>query len=328
MGQRLLLAITLLIVARIATFISPLPAEQKADSFQHESVSRLPQTLVPVAPTGGSTDSTPPLAGQGKQQGVDREWALNPSIESKIPDDRNDTNPVQSWSEPPPNRPAPRDSVPESYQAKLEATDSAAACQSVNSAVVTVIPGKGVGSGSIVSPDGLVITNNHVVKHLGNRTLYVKLSDGSRYEGKVIAIDRVNDLALIRAKTQSALPTIQFSAERTPTVGQAVCAIGSPYGQPGVITEGVLRRVLRNGDLQSDLVLKPGNSGGPLLNVRSEMIGVNKRIIRDDQGGVRASFSTNGAIAKEFVERNRNNSPMNPEEFSTSPSKNASRRSL
>ncbi|MDX2244779.1 MAG: trypsin-like peptidase domain-containing protein [Leptolyngbyaceae cyanobacterium bins.302] len=283
MGQRLVLAITLLIVARTVTFISPLPAEPDA-GIDRRGPSQLFQ------PPSPSTDRP-----------TDRSFSESvPVEEAESPAGS------QAWQTPPAPSPLPTPS----YQARANQGSPSAACQSVHNAVVTVIPGKGAGSGSIVSPDGLVITNNHVIKRLGDRTLYVKTSNGSRYVGQIIATDQRNDLALIRMNAQNSFPIVRFSTERNPEIGQAVCAIGSPYGQPGVITEGILRRVLRNGDLQSDLVLKPGNSGGPLLNTQAEMIGVNKRIIRDEQGGVRASFSTNGAIAKDFVEQNRNNSPI------------------
>lgn len=179
-------------------------------------------------------------------------------------------------------------------------------CGSAGAAVVTIHAGRSFGSGSIVSTDGFVITNNHVVRPARNRVVGVKTIDGAKYDGQVVAIDPVNDLALIKLNAQNRLPTINLGNVDSLQIGQAVCAIGSPYGQAGVLTRGTLTRVRENGDLQSALLLEPGNSGGPLLNQYGEMIGVNKAIWKARTGensGI--SFATNIAIARNFIEHHR-----------------------
>jgi serine protease Do len=181
-------------------------------------------------------------------------------------------------------------------------------CKSAGSAVVTIHAGKSFGSGSIVSSDGLVITNHHVVRPAGGSTIGVRTISGSKYEGQVIGVDTANDLALIKLRTQDRLPVIQMASSQTTQTGQKVCAIGSPYGHPGVLTRGTLKTVRNNGDLQSALLLEPGNSGGPLLNQRGEMIGINKAIWQSRNGvnsGI--SFATNLGVAKDFIEKNRSN---------------------
>lgn len=160
--------------------------------------------------------------------------------------------------------------------------------QSIKSAVVTIYAGEEIGSGSIVSPEGLVITNYHVIKNSieaqFDGRLSIETADGNRYFGKVIGTDTFNDLAIIRLKAARSFLPVRMAATNVLQIGQLVCAIGSPYGRPGVLTEGTLSQIKPNGDLQSSVVLNPGNSGGPLLNARGEMIGVNKAILRFASG--------------------------------------------
>ncbi len=178
-------------------------------------------------------------------------------------------------------------------------------CKVAGPAVVTIHAGPAFGSGSIVSPEGLVITNNHVIRPARGGWIGVKTIAGKHYQGRVIAADPVNDLALVRLETQERLPAISMGSASDIRTGQPVCAIGSPFARPGVLTRGKLTTVRRNGDLQSALVLQPGNSGGPLLNQQGEMIGVNKAIWQSRSGvnsGI--SFATNIEVAKNFIQRN------------------------
>lgn len=177
-------------------------------------------------------------------------------------------------------------------------------CKVAGPAVVTIHAGRAFGSGSIVKPEGLVITNNHVVQPARGGQIDIKLISGKQYTGQVVATDPVNDLALIKLNTQDRLPTVSIGSPSSLQTGQSVCAIGSPFARPGVLTRGTLTTVRRNGDLQSSLVLQPGNSGGPLLNQQGEMIGVNKAIWQSRSGtnsGI--SFATNIAVAKNFIEQ-------------------------
>ncbi|MGA7933022.1 MAG: trypsin-like peptidase domain-containing protein [Kovacikia sp.] len=184
-------------------------------------------------------------------------------------------------------------------------------CKAAGPAVVTIHAGRSFGSGSVVSSEGLVITNNHVVQPAMDGQVGVRTIAGKRYQGQVIGSDPVNDLALIKLSTQDRLPVIQMANSQNSQTGQKVCAIGSPYGQAGVLTRGTLTTVRSNGDLQSALLLEPGNSGGPLLNQNGEMIGINKAIWQSRNGvnsGI--SFATNLMVAKNFIEKNRSNTSV------------------
>lgn len=173
-------------------------------------------------------------------------------------------------------------------------------------AVVTISVGSSSGSGTIVSPEGLILTNNHVIRRASGGVVNVRTTQGDRYTGQVIATDPQNDLALIRLNTSDRLPTIPLSRAETIQVGQRVFAIGSPFGLSGTLTTGILSRIGRNGDLQTDAALNPGNSGGPLLNSRGELIGVNKAILSNGGGNVGIGFATSAVVAQNFIQQNRN----------------------
>lgn len=317
MGQRLLLAITLLIVARTVTFISPLPAETGAREFPREPVAiapPLPSTAVPISPLPADvgTAALPALAPGETEPDYPPTAAEDPYAWS----DRPEPHPVQPWDSSPPALTSDA-RVP----ALPAATPITNVCAALTPAVVTVQAGREIGSGSIVAADGLVMTNYHVVRRLTrNDALFVKMQDGQRYPGRVVASDRPNDLALIQLQMASGLPTVPVAAMTAPVIGEAVCAIGSPFGRAGTITSGQLVRVLANGDLQSNVEIQPGNSGGPLINARGEMIGVNKGVARSRRGSgefaggdraaqetstSRVSYATNAAVAEGLISQHR-----------------------
>lgn len=178
--------------------------------------------------------------------------------------------------------------------------------RTVSPAVVTISAGNGSGSGSIISPEGLVLTNNHVIRSARGGVVSVRTTAGGRYTGQVIATDPKNDLALVRLNTTDRLPTIRLSGVESIQVGQRVFAIGSPFGLSGTLTTGILSRIGRNGDLQTDAALNPGNSGGPLLNSRGELIGVNKAILSTGGGNIGIGFATSAVVARDFIQQNRN----------------------
>ncbi|MEC4985001.1 MAG: trypsin-like peptidase domain-containing protein [Oscillatoria sp. PMC 1068.18] len=182
-------------------------------------------------------------------------------------------------------------------------------------AVVTINVGRGTGSGSIVSSDGLVLTNQHVISTASNGRVVVTTAAEERYPGQVIAVDTVNDLALIRLNTDAELPTIALADSDNIQVGQTVYAIGSPFGLSGTFTTGILSRIDRNtGDLQTDAAINPGNSGGPLLNSRGELIGVNKAIVSSSGGNIGIGFASSVSVAESFIAANENrNAPVTAE---------------
>ncbi len=183
--------------------------------------------------------------------------------------------------------------------------------QQVSPAVVTIQSGRGgAGSGTLVTADGLILTNEHVVR--GSRgQVRVITTAGESSTGQVIATDRANDLALVRLNPSGPFPFISLANQQGIQVGQKVYAIGSPFGLSGTLTTGILSRIAENGDLQTDAAINPGNSGGPLLNSRGELIGVNKAILSPSGGNIGIGFATSALTAQQFIAQNQNNSaPM------------------
>jgi S1-C subfamily serine protease len=151
--------------------------------------------------------------------------------------------------------------------------------QAASPAVVSIAAGNGTGSGSIITPDGLILTNAHVVS--GSETVKVTLADRRTFDADVIAFGEAGlDLAAVKIRGQNNLPTIRLAAAGAAQVGQRAFAIGNPFGQfQGTFTTGIISRIDPDrGLLQTDAAINPGNSGGPLLNSQGELVGVNSAI--------------------------------------------------
>ena len=156
--------------------------------------------------------------------------------------------------------------------------------QRASPAVVSIEAGNSAGSGSIISSDGLILTNAHVVGIA--RRVNVILADGRRLDAEVIAFgDNGLDLAVLKISGENNLPTISFATNLV-QVGQRAFAIGNPFGRfQGTFTVGIVSRVDRErGLIQTDAAINPGNSGGPLLNSQGELIGVNTAIFSNANG--------------------------------------------
>jgi serine protease Do len=157
------------------------------------------------------------------------------------------------------------------------------------------LPMRGEGSGFIVSPDGVILTNAHVVS--GADEVTVKLQDRREYRAKVLGSDPKTDVAVLKIDAKN-LPVVPVGNTRNLQVGEWVLAIGSPYGLESTVTAGVVSAKGRTlpGDtgvpfIQTDVAVNPGNSGGPLFNTRGEVVGINSQIYSQTGGYQGLSFA-------------------------------------
>jgi S1-C subfamily serine protease len=173
---------------------------------------------------------------------------------------------------------------------------------------------RGQGSGFFVTPDGYLLTNDHVVEHIGGRAV-VTLSDGRRIQARVIGSDPATDLAVLRANA-SALPFVEIGDSKSLRPGQLAIAIGNPLGFQSTVSAGVISAIgrglrARNGRLIDNVIqhtapLNPGNSGGPLLDSAARVVGVNTAIIAVAQGiGFSVPSDTAGWVLSELLTHGR-----------------------
>jgi len=156
-------------------------------------------------------------------------------------------------------------------------------------------PTRGLGSGFIVSPDGYILTNAHVVE--GADTVNVRLTDRREFRAKVVGLDQQTDVAVLKIDAKS-LPTVRLGKSSEANVGEWVVAIGSPYGFDNTVTAGIVSaksRSLPDANytpfIQTDVAVNPGNSGGPLFNLAGEVIGINSQIYSRSGGFQGISFA-------------------------------------
>ncbi|MES2937075.1 MAG: Do family serine endopeptidase [Pseudomonadota bacterium] len=157
------------------------------------------------------------------------------------------------------------------------------------------VPVRGMGSGFIVSPDGLILTNAHVVKDASE--VSVKLTDRREFKARVLGSDPKTDVAVLKIEAKN-LPVVKLGSTRSLAVGEWVLAIGSPFGFENTVTAGVVSakgRSLPDGSgvpfIQTDAAVNPGNSGGPLFNSRGEVVGINSQIYSQSGGYQGVSFA-------------------------------------
>ena len=164
-----------------------------------------------------------------------------------------------------------------------------------------LFPSRGQGSGIVVSADGYILTNRHVIED--SNLVYVHLADQSRYTAEIIGVDKETDLALIKIDKENLIP-IQWAPRDAVQVGTMVWAMGSPFGLEQSITLGIVSATHRTAKvgtlyqdfLQTDAAVNPGNSGGPLVNENGLLIGVNTAIVGDAYQGI--SFAVPGYVAQ------------------------------
>ncbi len=160
---------------------------------------------------------------------------------------------------------------------------------------VPKVPRHGVGSGFILSPDGYILTNAHVVD--GANEVDVKLTDRREFLAKVVGKDPKSDIALLKIDAQD-LPVVKIGSAKSAKVGQWVVAMGSPFGFENSVTAGIISAKSRSlpGDgyvpfIQTDVAVNPGNSGGPLFDLDGNVIGVNSQIYSQTGGYMGLSFA-------------------------------------
>ncbi|MFZ1744001.1 MAG: Do family serine endopeptidase [Pontixanthobacter sp.] len=173
-----------------------------------------------------------------------------------------------------------------------------------------------LGSGFIVSADGYVVTNNHVVSPSGRGTveeITVKMPDGTEYEARLVGADAASDLAVLKIESDKDFPFVEFGDSAHARTGDWVIAIGNPFGLGGTVTSGIVSAVMRNTGggaydrfIQTDASINRGNSGGPLFDMQGNVIGINNAILSPSGGSVGIGFAIPAETAKPIVEQLKN----------------------
>jgi len=167
---------------------------------------------------------------------------------------------------------------------------------------------RSLGSGFIISADGFVVTNNHVIE--GAEEIEIFLTDGTRLPARVVGADDKTDLAVLKVDSPKALPFVEFGDSDTAVVGDWVMAIGNPFGLGGSVTLGIVSA--RNRDIQSgpydqfiqtDASINQGNSGGPLFDMNGKVVGINTAIIARGGMSLGIGFAVPGNLAKPVIDQ-------------------------
>ena len=174
-----------------------------------------------------------------------------------------------------------------------------------------------LGSGFIVSADGYLVTNNHVITAEGQgeiESITVTMTDGTDYPAKLIGRDAASDLAVLKITGTKPFPFVKFGDSRHARVGDWIIAIGNPFGLGGTVTSGIISAVYRNTGsgsaydryLQTDASINRGNSGGPMFDMQGNVIGINNAIFSPTGGSVGIGFAIPAEIAAPIVDKLRN----------------------
>ena len=165
-----------------------------------------------------------------------------------------------------------------------------------------------LGSGFIIDPSGLIVTNNHVIANAEQIT--VTLSDNTVLQAKVIGRDQVSDLALLKVDAKTPLPAASWGDSTKTKVGDWVLAIGNPFGLGGTVTAGIISATARDihsgpyvDYLQTDASINRGNSGGPMFNLAGQVIGINTAIYSPSGGSIGIGFAIPSALARPIIDQ-------------------------
>lgn len=161
------------------------------------------------------------------------------------------------------------------------------------------------GTGCIISPDGLILTSSHVV--MGAKNIEVTTHSGKNYKAQLLAITKSNnDLALIKINAKENLSLAKFANSDEVKVGQKVLTIGCPFGFKDTLTTGIVSRIdFERNKIQTDAAINPGCSGGPLLNLKGEVIGINQSIYNPDnnRSNIGIGFALPSKYALDFIKK-------------------------
>jgi len=167
----------------------------------------------------------------------------------------------------------------------------------------------GLGSGVLVSPDGYILTNNHVIE--GADAIEVALNDGQKFTARIVGRDPETDIAVLRIDSQTKLPAISFAPSNTARVGDVVLAIGNPFGVGQTVTMGIVSAMGRTqlgintfeNFIQTDAAINPGNSGGALVDTQGRLIGINTAIYSRSGGSLGIGFAIPASSAQSVMEQ-------------------------
>jgi len=170
-----------------------------------------------------------------------------------------------------------------------------------------------VGSGFIISPDGYIVTNNHVISLDSENAadeVTVKFSSGTEYKARIVGRDPDSDIAVLKIEPKAALPFVQFGQSAKARAGDWVIAIGNPFGLGGTVTSGIISSVYRNTGtgaydhyIQTDASINSGNSGGPMFDMKGSVIGINNWIVAPSGGNIGIGFAIPADIARPIVDK-------------------------
>ena len=183
--------------------------------------------------------------------------------------------------------------------------------EKINPAIVAIDAnlddGFSSGTGCIIRSDGVILTGSHVIEDAKN--IEVTTSDGKVYKAEILSkMGKNKDLALLKITPKQQLHTVEFGNSEEVKVGQKVLAIGNPFGFSGTLTSGIVSRIdYTKGRIQTDAAINPGSSGGPLLNKKGEIIGINQAIYNPDNNisNIGIGFATPVNLIKESLKETK-----------------------